>query len=56
MLADKNRVVVACGSEKREAVDLVRVQLEGKKPVTAGEWVGGRGVKRGDRFDVGRVG
>jgi methionyl-tRNA formyltransferase len=50
VLADKSRVVVACGVERREAVDLVRVQLEGKKPVTAGEWVGGRGVKQGDRL------
>jgi methionyl-tRNA formyltransferase len=50
VLADKGRVVVACGRERREAVDLVRVQLEGKKPVTAGEWVGGRGVKLGDRL------
>jgi methionyl-tRNA formyltransferase len=49
VLADKSRVVVACG-EPREAIDLVRVQLEGKKPVTAGEWVGGRGVKPGDRL------
>ena len=52
VLADKNRVVVACGSERREAIDSLRVQLEGKKPVTAGEWVGGRGVKRGDRFEL----
>lgn len=50
VLADKNRVVVACGGDRREAVDLLRVQLEGKKPVTAGEWVGGRGVKQGDRL------
>ena len=50
VLADKNRVVVACGAGRREAIDLVRVQLEGKKPVTAGEWVGGRGVKQGDRL------
>ncbi|MGO9711675.1 MAG: methionyl-tRNA formyltransferase [Polyangiaceae bacterium] len=50
VLADKSRVVVACGAEKREAVLLVRVQLEGKKPVTAGEWVGGRGVKLGDHL------
>jgi methionyl-tRNA formyltransferase len=48
VLADKSRVVVACGTDPREAIDLVRVQLEGKKPVTAGEWVGGRGVKPGD--------
>jgi methionyl-tRNA formyltransferase len=50
VLADKSRVVVACGRERREAIDLVRIQLEGKKPVTAGEWVGGRGVKLGNRL------
>jgi methionyl-tRNA formyltransferase len=50
VLADKSRVVVACGGERREAIDFVRVQLEGKRPVTAGEWVGGRGVKPGDRL------
>jgi methionyl-tRNA formyltransferase len=50
VLADKSRVVVACGTGTREAVELVSVQLEGKKPVTAGEWVGGRGVKLGDRL------
>lgn len=50
VLADKTRVVVACG-EGRETIDLVRVQLEGKKPVSASEWVSGRGVKTGDRFE-----
>jgi methionyl-tRNA formyltransferase len=50
VLADKSRVVVACGGDPREAIDLTIVQLEGKKPVTAGEWVGGRGVKLGDRL------
>ena len=51
MLADKSRVVVACRADRREAIDLVRVQLEGKRPVTAGEWVGGRGVKQGDHLE-----
>jgi methionyl-tRNA formyltransferase len=50
VLADKSRVLVACGDSAREAIELVSVQLEGKKPVTAGEWVGGRGVKQGDRL------
>ncbi len=51
VLADKSHVVVACGGgDRRETVSLLRVQLEGKKPVTAGEWVGGRGVKTGDRL------
>jgi methionyl-tRNA formyltransferase len=50
VLADKGRVVVACGPDGGEAIDLVSVQLEGKKAVSAGEWVGGRGVKRGDRL------
>jgi methionyl-tRNA formyltransferase len=51
VLADKTRVVVACGVDRREAIELLRVQLEGKKAVTAGEWVGGRGVKQGDRLE-----
>jgi methionyl-tRNA formyltransferase len=48
VLADKMRVAVACG--EGQAIDLVRVQLEGRKPVAAGEWVSGRGVKTGDRL------
>jgi methionyl-tRNA formyltransferase len=48
VLADKSRVVVACGPSGEERIELVRVQLEGKRVVTAGEWVGGRGVKEGD--------
>jgi methionyl-tRNA formyltransferase len=48
VVADKSRVLVACGKEGRETIDLVRVQLEGKKPVSASEWVSGRGVKEGD--------
>lgn len=47
VLADKARVVVACGDR---AIELLRVQLEGKKPVNAGDWVGGRGVAEGDRL------
>jgi methionyl-tRNA formyltransferase len=50
VLADKGRVVVACGEGGREAIALVRVQLEGKKPVSAGDWFVGRGVKSGDLF------
>ncbi len=48
VLADKTRAVVACGARGEERLELVRVQLEGKKPITAGEWVGGRGVAEGD--------
>jgi methionyl-tRNA formyltransferase len=48
VMADKSRVLVACGAEGREAIELVRVQLEGKKPVSASEWVSGRGVREGD--------
>jgi methionyl-tRNA formyltransferase len=50
VVADKSRVLVACGADGREAIELVRVQLEGRKPVTAGEWVSGRGVREGDRL------
>ncbi len=45
VLADKTRVIVACGAGH---VTLERVQLEGKKPVTAAEWFLGRGVAEGD--------
>lgn len=45
VLADKHRVVVACGER---AVELQRVQLEGKKQVSAGDWFLGRGVAEGD--------
>jgi methionyl-tRNA formyltransferase len=48
VLADKARVVVACGG--RGAVEITRVQLEGKKAISAPEWVAGRGVKAGDRL------
>jgi methionyl-tRNA formyltransferase len=48
VLADKARVVVACGA--RSAIELLRVQLEGRKAIAAGEWVMGRGVKRDDRL------
>lgn len=45
IFADKTRVLVACGEG---VVELGRVQLEGKKPVTGAEWVLGRGVMAGD--------
>jgi len=45
VVADKTRVVVACGSG---LVSLERVQLEGRKPVTGAEWFLGRGVAEGD--------
>lgn len=45
VLADKLHLVVACGDG---AVELVTVQLEGKKAVRGVEWVMGRGVKEGD--------
>jgi methionyl-tRNA formyltransferase len=44
VLADKSRVVVACGER---AVELLRVQLEGKKPISSGDWFVGRGVAEG---------
>jgi len=45
VIADKSRVVVACGDG---VIELVRVQLEGKKAVTGAEWFLGRGVREGD--------
>ena len=47
VLADKTRVVVACGDR---AVELTRVQLEGKKAISAGDWFVGRGVVEGDKL------
>jgi methionyl-tRNA formyltransferase len=45
VLSDKSRVVVACGER---AVELATIQLEGKKAITASEWVAGRGIVEGD--------
>jgi len=56
ILADKSRVVVACGAHGEDAIEIVRLQLEGKKPVRASEWVAGRGVKEGDTFSCGEIG
>lgn len=47
VLADKHRVVVACGER---GIELARVQLEGKKPVSGPDWFLGRGVAEGDRL------
>jgi methionyl-tRNA formyltransferase len=47
VFADKTRVIVACGER---GVALARVQLEGKKAVSATEWFVGRGVVEGDRL------
>jgi methionyl-tRNA formyltransferase len=45
VLADKSRVIVACGER---AVELLRVQLEGKKAIGSGDWFLGRGIAEGD--------
>ncbi len=45
VIADKGHLIVACAEG---AVELVTVQLEGKKAVRGVEWVMGRGVKEGD--------
>ncbi len=45
LIADKARVLVACDPG---AIELVRVQLEGKKPVDGSSWAMGRGVAEGD--------
>jgi methionyl-tRNA formyltransferase len=49
LIADKSRVVVACGSAT-EAIELLSVQLDGKKAMQATDWVLGRGAAEGDRF------
>ena len=45
ILADKSRVVIACGAG---ALELTQVQLEGKKPMRGADWFLGRGVAEGD--------
>jgi methionyl-tRNA formyltransferase len=47
VFADKTRVIVACGER---GVELTRVQLEGKKAISASDWFLGRGVAEGDRL------
>ncbi len=50
IFAERDRVLVQCGED---SVDLLRVQLEGKKPVSGGDWVNGRGVAEGDVLGAG---
>jgi len=45
VLADKTRVWVAC---KEGLLEVLRVQLEGKKPISGADWFLGRGVREGD--------
>jgi methionyl-tRNA formyltransferase len=45
VVADKSRVLVACGTD---CVELVTVQPEGKRAMGASEWAMGRGVAEGD--------
>ena len=45
VVADKSRVLVACG---RGRVELVSVQPEGKKAMKGSDWAMGRGVVEGD--------
>jgi methionyl-tRNA formyltransferase len=47
VIADKTRVLVACG---RGLVELVRVQPEGRKVISATEWVAGRGLAHVSRL------
>jgi methionyl-tRNA formyltransferase len=46
VVADKARVIVACGHES--FLELVTVQPRGRRAVRATEWVMGRGVTEGD--------
>jgi methionyl-tRNA formyltransferase len=46
VLADKSRVLVACG--KGGILELLTVQPEGKRAMRGPEWVMGRGVTEGD--------
>ncbi|MDP9152601.1 MAG: methionyl-tRNA formyltransferase, partial [Myxococcota bacterium] len=45
VVADKSRVIVACGEG---SVELLIVQPEGRRSLTAPEWVSGRGVEEGE--------
>jgi methionyl-tRNA formyltransferase len=45
ILADKSRLVVACGED---AIELASVQPAGKRAMRGVEWVMGRGVREGD--------
>jgi methionyl-tRNA formyltransferase len=45
VFADKTRILVQCGEG---ALELCRIQLEGKKAISAGEWFVGRGVHESD--------
>ncbi len=47
VLADKSRVLVACGNGP---LQLVTVQPEGKRAMRASEWFMGRGVAEGDKL------
>jgi methionyl-tRNA formyltransferase len=47
--ADKSRVIVACAER---AVELLRVQLEGKKAISGSDWIAGRGAAEGDVLGV----
>jgi methionyl-tRNA formyltransferase len=50
LIADKTRVLVACGED---TVELVTVQPEGKRAMRAAEWAMGRGVAEGDVMGAG---
>lgn len=45
VFADKTRLVVACGEG---SVELVRVQVEGKRPVSGSDFYLGRGIREGE--------
>jgi methionyl-tRNA formyltransferase len=47
VLADKTRVLVACG---KGCVELLSVQPEGRRAMSAAEWIVGRGAAEGDRL------
>jgi methionyl-tRNA formyltransferase len=47
VIADKSRLLVACGSA---VVELVTVQPEGKRAMRGPDWVMGRGVTEGDQL------
>ena len=47
LVADKSHLLVTCGEG---AIEMMTVQLDGKKPMRGVDWVMGRGVHEKDRF------
>ena len=49
IIATKGQLMVACGDGV--ALELIEVQLSGKKPVSGGDFTNGMRVQTGDKFE-----